>query len=46
MTVTEIMNLTVINGMTFSAERLSGAISAIAERKCYHPARQWILSKP
>jgi predicted P-loop ATPase len=31
--------------MTFSGERLNGYLSNIAERNCYHPAREWVLSR-
>lgn len=38
-------NLCVINGMAFGVDHLSGAVSTIAERNCYHPVKQWIESK-
>lgn len=42
----QLHNLCVINGMAFGVDHLSGAVSTIAERNCYHPVKQWIESKP
>jgi predicted P-loop ATPase len=39
-------NLAILNGMSLTTERLSGYLSCIAEKNCYHPVRVWIFSQP